>query len=243
MCIRDSNYMILQAYDFLELNRKENCLLQIGGSDQWGNIVNGVELIKRYSSNEAYGLTTELITLASGAKMGKTESGAIWLDKKLFSVFDYWQFWRNVDDKDVLKFLKMFTDLNLSEIEEISNHDINEQKIILANEATSILHGPNEAAKAEEIAKNSFSENSSGENLPNTKIDISNIGNDVVNLVSIIDKNLSKSEIRRLIKSNGIKINNEIISDDKFIISYELIKKNNFIKVSIGKKKHYKIVT
>ncbi len=237
------NYMILQAYDFLELNKKENCLLQIGGSDQWGNIVNGVELIKRYSSKQVYGLTTELITLASGAKMGKTESGAIWLDKKLFSVFDYWQFWRNVDDKDVLKFLKMFTDLNLSEIEKISNQDINKQKITLANEATSILHGANEAAKAEEIAKNSFAENSSGENLPNTKIDISNINKDVVNLLSIIDKNLSKSEIRRLIKSNGIKINNEIISDDKFTISNELLKKNNFIKVSIGKKKHYKIVT
>jgi tyrosyl-tRNA synthetase len=236
------NYMILQAYDFLELNKKENCLLQIGGSDQWGNIVNGVELIKRYSSNEVYGLTTELITLASGAKMGKTESGAIWLDKKLFSVFDYWQFWRNTDDKDVLKFLKMFTDLNLNEIENISTQDINEQKIILANKATSILHGTNEAAEAEKIARNSFSGNSSGENLPNTKIDISNIGNDVVNLVSIIDKNLSKSEIRRLIKSNGIKINNQIISDDKFIISNELIKKNNFIKLSIGKKKHYKIV-
>jgi len=237
------NYMILQAYDFLELNKKEKCLLQIGGSDQWGNIVNGVELIKRYSSNQVYGLTTNLITLASGAKMGKTESGAIWLDKKLFSVFDYWQFWRNTDDKDVLKFLKMFTDLKLNEIEEISNQNINEQKIILANEATSILHGANEAAEAEKIARNSFSGNSSGENLPNTKIDISNIGNDVVNLVSIIDKNLSKSEIRRLIKSNGIKINNEIISDDKFIISNELMKKNNFIKVSIGKKKHYKIVT
>ena len=236
------NYMILQAYDFLELNKKENCLLQIGGSDQWGNIINGVELIKRYSSKEVYGLTTELITLASGAKMGKTESGAIWLDKKLFSVFDYWQFWRNIDDKDVLKFLKMFTDLDLNEIKEISNQNINEQKIILANEATSILHGSNEAAEAEKIARNSFSGNSSGENLPNTKIDISNIGNDVVNLVSIIDKNLSKSEIRRLIKSNGVKINNQIISDDKFIISNELIKKNNFIKLSIGKKKHYKIV-
>ncbi len=236
------NYMILQAYDFLELNKTENCLLQIGGSDQWGNIVNGVELIKRYSSSEVYGLTTELITLASGAKMGKTESGAIWLDKKLFSVFDYWQFWRNIDDKDVLKFLKMFTDLSLSEIKEISNQNINEQKIILANEATSILHGSNEAAEAEKIARNSFLGNPSGENLPNTKIDISNIGNDIVNLVSIIDKNLSKSEIRRLIKSNGVKINNQIISDDKFIISNELIKKNKFIKLSIGKKKHYKIV-
>ncbi len=236
------NYMILQAYDFLELNKTENCLLQIGGSDQWGNIVNGVELIKRYSSSEVYGLTTELITLASGAKMGKTESGAIWLDKKLFSVFDYWQFWRNIDDKDVLKFLKMFTDLNLSEIKEISNQNINEQKIILANEATSILHGTNEAAKAEKIAKNSFSENSSGENLPDTKIDIPNMGFDIVKLVSVIDKKLSKSEIRRLIKSNGIKINNETISDDKFKISSELLKKNNFIKLSIGKKKHYKIV-
>ncbi len=236
------NYMILQAYDFLELNKKENCLLQIGGSDQWGNIINGVELIKRHSSNEVYGLTTELITLASGTKMGKTESGAIWLDKKLFSVFDYWQFWRNTDDRDVLKFLKMFTDLELNEIEDISTQDINEQKIILANKATSILHGANEAAEAEKIAKNSFSGNSSGENLPITKIDISNIGNDVVNLVSIIDKNLSKSEIRRLIKSNGVKINNQIISDDKFIISNELIKKNKFIKLSIGKKKHYKIV-
>ncbi len=236
------NYMILQAYDFLELNKTKNCLLQIGGSDQWGNIVNGVDLIKRYSSSEVYGLTTELITLASGAKMGKTESGAIWLDKKLFSVFDYWQFWRNVDDKDVLKFLKMFTDLSLSEIKEISNQNINEQKIILANEATSILHGTNEAAKAEKIAKNSFSENSSGENLPDTKIDIPNKGFDIVNLVSVIDKKLSKSEIRRLIKSNGIKINNETVSDDKFKISSELLKKNNFIKLSIGKKKHYKIV-
>ena len=136
----------------------------------------------------------------------------------------------------------MFTDLNLNEIENISAQDINEQKIILANKATSILHGANEAAKAEKIARNSFSGNLTGENLPNTKIDISHIGNDVVNLVSIIDKNLSKSEIRRLIKSNGVKINNQIISDDKFIISNELIKKNNFIKLSIGKKKHYKIV-
>ena len=236
------NYMILQAYDFLELNKKQNCLLQIGGSDQWGNIVNGVELIKRYSSNEVYGLTTKLITLASGAKMGKTESGAIWLDKKLFSVFDYWQFWRNTDDKDVLKFLKMFTDLNLSEIEKISNLDINRQKIILANEATTILHGAKESATAESIAKNSFLENSSGELLPETKIDISNIDTDIVNIISIVDKKLSKSEIRRLIKSNGIKVNNEIISDDKFKISNKLIEKNNFIKLSIGKKKHYKIV-
>ena len=236
------NYMILQAYDFLELNKKHNCLLQIGGSDQWGNIINGVELIKRYSSNEVYGLTTELITLSSGAKMGKTENGAIWLDKKLFSIFDYWQFWRNTDDRDVLKFLKMFTDLKISEIEDISNQDINKQKIILANQATGMLYGIKEAEEAENIAKNSFSENSTGENLPETKINKNNIDNDIINLISIVEKNLSKSEIRRLVKSNGIKINNEVISDEKFKISRNLIDKNNFIKLSIGKKKHYKIV-
>ena len=236
------NYMILQAYDFLELNKNQNCLLQIGGSDQWGNIVNGVELIKRYSSNEAYGLTTGLITLASGAKMGKTENGAIWLDKKLFSVFEYWQFWRNTDDRDVLKFLKMFTDLKLNEIESISDENINQQKIILANEATSMLHGAKEAEEAENIAKNSFLENSSGENLPDTKINNFNFDNDIINLISTIDKNLSKSEIRRLIKSHGIKINNETVYDEKFKISKELIEKKRFIKLSIGKKKHYKIV-
>jgi len=236
------NYMILQAYDFLELNKNENCLLQIGGSDQWGNIVNGVELIKRHSSNEVYGLTTELITLASGAKMGKTESGAIWLDKRLFSVYDYWQFWRNTDDRDVLKFLKMFTDLKLSEIENISNKDINQQKIILANEATSMLHGDKEAKEAENIAKNSFTGDASGENLPEMKVKKTNIDSGIINLISNIDKNLSKSEIRRLIKSNGIKINNETISDEKFIITKALLEKNKFIKLSIGKKKHFKIV-
>ena len=135
------NYMILQAYDFLELNKEENCSLQIGGSDQWGNIVNGTDLIKRHLSKQAYGLTTPLITLASGAKMGKTETGAIWLDEKLLSSYDYWQFWRNVDDRDVIKFLKMFTDLDIGEIEKIKNDDINQLKIKLANETTSMLHG------------------------------------------------------------------------------------------------------
>ena len=236
------NYMILQAYDFLELNKNENCLLQIGGSDQWGNIVNGVELIKRYSSKEAYGLTTKLITLASGSKMGKTESGAIWLNKELLPIFDYWQFWRNTDDRDVLRFLKMFTDLKLSEINEISNKEINEQKVILANEATSMLYGEKEALEAENIAKNSFSGDASGESLPSLKVDISNIDKNILNLISNIDNKLSKSEIRRLIKSNGIKINNKTITDEKFIISKKLIDENMFVKLSIGKKKHYKIV-
>src|SRR6056300_1729452 len=128
------NYMILQAYDFLELNKKEKCMLQIGGSDQWGNIVNGVDLIKRYSNNHVYGLTTPLITLASGAKMGKTETGAIWLDEKFLSPYDYWQFWRNTDDRDVIKFLNIFTDLESDKIKELQSNDINKLKVILANE-------------------------------------------------------------------------------------------------------------
>ena len=144
------NYMILQAYDFLELNKNKNCVMQIGGSDQWGNIINGVELIKRYSGKQSFGLTTPLITLASGAKMGKTETGAVWLDKSLLSPYDYWQFWRNTDDRDVIKFLKMFTDLSLKKIEEIKNNNINELKILLANEATTMLHGKSSAKKAEQ---------------------------------------------------------------------------------------------
>ena len=147
------NYMILQAYDFLELSKTKNCLMQIGGSDQWGNIVNGVELIKRHSSKQVFGLTTPLITLASGSKMGKTEKGAVWLDKKLLSSYDYWQYWRNTDDRDVLKFLKMYTDLTLEKIEEIKNKDINQLKIILANECTKMLHGDKEAKLAKETAK------------------------------------------------------------------------------------------
>ena len=141
------NYMILQAFDFYQLNKKKNCLLQLGGSDQWGNIVNGVELIRRLSNKTSYGLTTPLITTASGTKMGKTEKGAIWLNPKLLSSYEYWQFWRNTDDRDVLKFLKFFTDLEVSEIEKISSTEknINNLKILLANEATKILHGEKEA--------------------------------------------------------------------------------------------------
>ena len=134
------NYMILQAYDFLELNKKENCVLQIGGSDQWGNIVNGTELIKRHSNNQAYGLTTPLITLASGAKMGKTTDGAIWLDK-VFSPYNYWQFWRNTDDKDVIRFLKFFTNIEIEKIESLQEENINKLKILLANKTTEMLHG------------------------------------------------------------------------------------------------------
>ena len=236
------NYMILQAYDFLELNKKEKCMLQIGGSDQWGNIVNGVDLIKRYSNNHVYGLTTPLITLASGAKMGKTESGAVWLDKKFLSSYDYWQFWRNIDDRDVLKFLKIFTDINVDEIENIKDDNINELKILLANKATSMLHGEDEARKCQETAKQTFSENSLGDNLPTTQINKKMLDDNIsiLDLVILSKLESSKSEIRRLIKGNGIKINGQAISDEKFLITEDLFK-SNLIKLSLGKKKHIKV--
>ena len=237
------NYMILQAYDFLELNKKENCSLQIGGSDQWGNIVNGTDLIKRHSNKQTYGLTTPLITLASGAKMGKTETGAIWLDKKLLSPYDYWQFWRNVDDRDVIKFLKMFTDLNVDEINKIKDEDINQLKIKLANEATSMLHGKDEALSAEKTAKKTFEENSLGEDLPSVDIQLNNENSsiNIVDLIILSKIENSKSEIRRLIKGRGVRINNKIIIDEKFLIQKKSFGNNSFLKLSIGKKKHLKI--
>ncbi len=236
------NYMILQAYDFLELNKKENCVLQMGGSDQWGNIVNGVELIKRYSNKQAYGLTTPLITLASGAKMGKTETGAVWLDKKILSPYNYWQFWRNIDDRDVLKFIKIFTDLSIEEIEKIKNQNINQLKITLANEATSMLHGKKEAKASEETAKKTFSENSLGSELPSISINKKQLDKklNIIDLIILSRLETSKSEIRRLIKGNGVKINNQLINDEKLIITKELFK-DNFIKLSLGKKRHVKV--
>ena len=236
------NYMILQAYDFLELNKKENCSLQIGGSDQWGNIVNGTELIKRYSGNQAFGLTTPLITLASGTKMGKTETGAIWLDEKLLSSYDYWQFWRNVDDRDVIKFLKMFTDLKVEEIDKIKNENINQLKIKLANETTSMLHGKKAAQNSERAAREAFSGNALGSNLPSFNINEKDIRKKLSIIDLVIQSNLekSKSEIRRLIKGNAIKINEKIISDEKFMINKDLFK-NNYLKLSIGKKRHIKV--
>ena len=236
------NYMILQAYDFLELNNKENCSLQIGGSDQWGNIVNGTELIKRYSGKQAYGLTTPLITLASGSKMGKTETGAIWLDEKLLSSYDYWQFWRNVDDRDVIKFLKMFTDLTNEEIEKIKNNNINELKIKLANETTSMLHGKKAAQNSEQAAKEAFSGTSLGSNLPSIKIKAKDMNNkfNIIDLIIISKLEKSKSEIRRLIKGNAIKLDDKIISNEKLIITNKIFK-DNYLKLSIGKKRHIKI--
>ena len=237
------NYMILQAYDFLELNNKENCLLQIGGSDQWGNIVNGVDLIKRYSNNQAYGLTTPLITLSSGAKMGKTESGAIWLDKKLLSPYDYWQFWRNTDDKDVLKFLRIFTDIELQEIEKIKNKNINELKILLANLCTEMLHGDKQSKLSEETAKKTFEEKSLGLGLPIVKINQNQIDQkiNIINLIVLSKLEVSKSETRRIIKNNGVKINNVTINDEKLLITNNLFDNEKKLKLSLGKKRHVKV--
>jgi len=236
------NYMILQAYDFLELNKTKNCILQIGGSDQWGNIVNGVDLIKRHSNNHVYGLTTPLITLASGAKMGKTESGAVWLDKKFLSPYDYWQFWRNIDDRDVLKFIKIFTDININEIDKIKKNNINELKILLANQATQMLHGEQEAKNSEETAKQTFTDNSMGENLPFISINESELKEKmtVIDLIVLSKLESSKSEIRRLIKGNGIRINNRIIIDEKLIVTKGLFQ-DKLIKLSLGKKRHIKV--
>ena len=240
------NYMILQAYDFLELNKTKNCLMQIGGSDQWGNIVNGVELIKRHSSKQVFGLTTPLITLASGSKMGKTEKGAVWLDKKMLSPYDYWQFWRNTDDRDVIKFLQMFTDLKIDKIEKIKDQNINQLKILLASEATAMLHGKTTAQRAEQTAKNTFEKKSIGEDLPSVKIKKEEIINGINIIDLVIASNLlsSKSEVRRMIKNKGIKINNEPVENEKYIISLNNFNQKNFLKLSHGKKNHviFKII-
>ena len=234
------NYMILQAYDFLELNKVKNCLMQIGGSDQWGNIINGVELIKRYSGKQVFGLTTPLITLASGSKMGKTEKGAVWLDNKLLSAYDYWQFWRNTDDRDVIKFLKMFTDLKLSEIEKISDKNINDLKVILANETTTMLHGKTAAKKAEQTAKETFEKGTFGDDLPvvNVKKNQISSGLNIIDLVITTNLLNSKSEVRRAIKNKGIKINNETVEDEKLSLSTDKFDEKNILKISHGKKRH-----
>ena len=234
------NYMILQAYDFFELNKNKNCSMQIGGSDQWGNIVNGVELIKRKSNTQAFGLTTPLITLASGIKMGKTEKGAVWLDKKMLSPYDYWQFWRNTDDRDVLKFIKMFTDLKLEKIDEIKNQDVNRLKILLANEATTMLHGKEAASKAEKTAKNTFEKGAIGDDLPFLKIKKEELENGI-NVIDIVVNSkllLSKSEVRRAIKNKGIKINNQPVENEQLNISLKDFENENFLKLSHGKKNH-----
>ena len=237
------NYMILQAYDFYKLNKDYKCTLQIGGSDQWGNIVNGVELIRKMSQKESFGLTTPLITLSSGAKMGKTEKGAIWLDKKLFSPYDYWQFWRNTSDADVVRFLKYFTEIEITKLTQIiaDEKNINNLKILLANEATKILHGEKASKNSEKTAKETFANKGVGENLPEiiiSKLKLSN-GLTLIDLLTLNNIMTSKSEARRAIKNNGIKINDFLINDEKKIININDFINKSYMKLSYGKKKHY----
>jgi len=236
------NYMMLQAYDFYQLNKKYKCILQIGGSDQWGNIVNGTDLIKRKEKKIAYGLTTPLLTLSSGTKMGKTEKGAIWLSKKMLSPYDYWQFWRNTNDEDVINFLKIFTDLDTEQIEnfEKRNQDINKLKILLANEATTMLHGSKAAKDSELTAQKTFRDKSIGKNLPIIKIkkNIITSGINILDLVVQTKLGASKNEVRRMIKNKGLKINNEVVTDETKTINQNNLNQNNNMKVSHGKKQH-----
>ena len=239
------NYMILQSYDFYQLYKKHDCILQMGGSDQWGNIVSGVELIRRILQKNSYGLTTPLITLSSGAKMGKTEKGAVWLDQKMFKPYDYWQFWRNTSDDDVKKFLNYFTEIEVNELsEKIENEkDINNLKILLANEATTIVHGTKAAKDCAATAKETFVKGGLGKNIPMKTISKKKLS-EGINIIELIFQNglvNSKSEVRRILKNNGIRVNDNVISDEKKIINMENVSKDNSIKLSIGKKNHLKV--
>ena len=242
------NYMILQAYDFYELNKRYGCKIQMGGSDQWGNIINGIELHRRVNSltskNPLYGLTSPLITTASGSKMGKTANGAIWLNSNLCSPWDYWQFWRNTEDKDVIRFLKLFTEISLEEIkklEELEGAEINDAKIMLANATTTLLHGEEETKKAISTAKNIFEKKEGTANLPVISYNNNELTEGVPILECLTNNNYllsSKGEARRLIRGSGVKINNTTISDENMKINNSLFVNESRIKLSVGKKKH-----
>ena len=237
------NYMIFQAYDFLELHERSECILQIGGSDQWGNIVNGIELIRRSIGKESFGLTTPLLTNANGDKMGKTADGAIWLNEEFFSSYDYWQFWRNIDDRDVFRFLKLFTDLPIDEIEKIENDskdDINLAKIILANHATTLLHGKDAASKAEKTAQDTFRGDSISENLPRISLLEKEFKQPVYiyDLIVKIGFSNSKSEARKLIRGHGVKLNQSVVKDELYELLLEDVSDNKAM-ISVGKKKHF----
>ena len=242
------NYMILQGYDFYELKQRYNCILQMGGSDQWGNIINGIELNRRVNINEdksnLFGLTSPLITTASGSKMGKTANGAVWLNSDLCSPWDYWQFWRNTEDKDVIKFLKLFTEISLEEInklKELKGAEINEAKIILANAATTLLHGEDEKNKALETAKSIFQNIGDQKNLPIIYFSPEQILKEVSILDCMIESNYlanSKGEARRLIRGSAVKINDITIKDENKKINQLDFQDINQIRLSAGKKKH-----
>ncbi len=237
------NYMVLQAYDFLELSRRHGCLLQMGGSDQWGNIVNGVELGRRVDNRALFGLTTPLITTAGGSKMGKTAAGAVWLNPDMLSPYDYWQFWRDTADSDVGRFLRMFTDLPLDEIarlEALRGQEINAAKIRLATEATALAHGRAAAEAAAETARQTFGEGGAGDDLPRIEIARSDLARGVpaIDLFHRCRLAASKSEARRLIKGGGARVNGRALSDDGAILTLGDVSEEGYIKLSAGKKKH-----
>ena len=230
------NYMILQAYDFRELSRTRGCRLQLGGSDQWGNIVNGIELTRRMDGREVFGVTTPLITTADGGKMGKTARGAIWLNGDQLPAYDYWQFWRNTADADVVKFLKLFTDMTLEEIEklgQLQGQDINQAKIALANAATAMLHGEEAAMQAAETARRTFDEGASDENLPSLKVADGSIG--IVQALTALGFCSSNGEAKRKLAENAVKLNGVTITDPFFTVT---LVEDEPVKISLGKKRH-----
>ncbi|MBX3491122.1 tyrosine--tRNA ligase [Parvibaculum sp.] len=237
------NYMILQAYDFVELNRKYGCTLQMGGSDQWGNIVNGIELGRRTDGAQLYGLTSPLLTTSSGAKMGKTASGAVWLNADMLSPYDYWQYWRNAEDADVGRFLKLFTELPLDEIarlEKLEGSEVNEAKKILATEATAMAHGRAEAEKAAEAARTAFEEGAISADLPTVEIEVDalKVGHGLLNALVQAGLVASTSEARRQIKGGAVRVNDAQVGDEKMVLARENLTPEGVIKLSLGKKKH-----
>ncbi len=241
LTILEFNYMLLQAYDFVYLNKNYNCILQMGGSDQWGNILSGIDLIRKINKKEAFGITSPLITNSDGSKMGKTTSGAIWLNKDKISSLDFFQFWRNVNDNDVSKFLYLFTKLPIDEIVKLSalkSQEINEAKKILAYEVTKIVRGKEDAVEALEIANNTFNTNIIDERLPNISQNELDIENDSFTILDAIEKLglvKSRSEIKRLIKSDGIKVNDQLYKNNDLSLKKYLGQKE--IKITVGKKK------
>ncbi|MBT5575238.1 MAG: tyrosine--tRNA ligase [Alphaproteobacteria bacterium] len=236
------NYAILQAYDFMELRRRYGCELQMGGSDQWGNIVTGIDLTRRVDNQEVFGLTSPLITTASGAKMGKSAKGAIWLNEERLSIFEFWQFWRNTEDADVKKFLQLFTELPMDEIEQLAalqGAEINQAKIILANQVTQLCHGDKNAAMAEKTASETFNKGVMSEGLPQLEVSA-----DALDDFSVLDAFVqlgladSKGAVRRLIKGGGAKINNHPISDEAIILTKEDFDIDKKLQLSAGKKRH-----
>jgi tyrosyl-tRNA synthetase len=234
MTFLEFNYMILQAYDFLELSRRAGCRAQLGGSDQWGNIVNGIELGRRIDGTELFGVTTPLITTADGAKMGKTAQGAVWLSEELLSPYDYWQFWRNTADSDVGRFLKLFTDLPLDEIarlERLPGAEINEAKIVLASEATAMLHGRAAAEAAAETARTTFGEGGAGEDLPTLSV---GSGINITHALTALGFTPSNKEAKRKIAEGAVRLDDVTVNDPGLI----LVPNDEPMKLSLGRKKH-----